>query len=50
MKMAGWLDTCEDGLPDVGSLDPVRPEVNQPSKAWRAAALARKTSSNRGKE
>jgi PIF1-like helicase len=42
MKTAGWLDACEDGLPDVGCLDPVRPEVNQPSKAWRAAVLARK--------
>jgi len=42
MKTAGWLDACEDGLPDVGPLDPVRPEVNQPSKAWRAAVLARK--------
>jgi len=49
MKIAGWLDACEDGLPDVGFLDPVRPEVNQPSKAWRLLYW-QKTSSNRGKE
>jgi hypothetical protein len=42
MKTAGWLDACEDGLPDVGSLDFVPPDVNQPSKAWRAAVLAKK--------
>jgi len=37
MRIAGWLDECEDGLPDVGSLLPIEPEYNQPSKAWRAA-------------
>ena len=42
MSMAGWLDNCEDGLPDVGSLDPIEPEHAQPSKAWRAAVLAKK--------
>src|ERR1700683_3908686 len=42
MKTAGWLDACEDGLPDVGSLDFVPPDINQPSKAWRAAVLAKK--------
>jgi hypothetical protein len=33
MRMVGWLDECEDGLPDVGSLLPIEPEYNQPSKA-----------------
>jgi len=42
MRIAGWLDECEDGLPDVGSLLPIEPEYNQPSKAWRAAVLAKK--------
>jgi hypothetical protein len=44
MTMAGWLDECEDGIPDVGSLTPVKPEYDQSSKAWRAAVLAKKTS------
>jgi hypothetical protein len=34
LNMAGWLDDCEDGLPDVGSLEPVEPEYNQSSKVW----------------
>ena len=42
MTMAGWLDECEDGIPDVGSLTPVKPEYDQSSKAWRAAVLAKK--------
>jgi hypothetical protein len=42
MRLAGWLDECVDGLPDVGSLIPIKPERDQPSKAWRAAVLARK--------
>jgi hypothetical protein len=33
MIMAGWLDDCEDGLPDVGPLDPIEPDYTQPSKA-----------------
>jgi hypothetical protein len=42
MIMAGWLDDCADGLPDVGPLDPIEPDYTQPSKAWRAAVLAKK--------
>jgi hypothetical protein len=42
MTMAGWLDKCEDGLPDVGSLTPMKPECDQSSKVWRAAVLAKK--------
>jgi hypothetical protein len=42
MKLAGWLDGCIDGLPDVGSLEPIRPEHDQPAKAWRSAVLAKK--------
>ena len=42
LKMAGWLDECADGLPDVGSSVPVKPEHQQPSKAWRAAVLMEK--------
>jgi len=42
MKTAGWLDECEDGLPDIGSPTPIEPEYNQSSKAWRAAVLAKK--------
>ena len=42
MKTSGWLDECEDGLPDVGSLEPVHPSVNQPAKLWRAAVLAKR--------
>jgi len=44
IRIAGWLDECEDGLPDVGSLLPIEPEYNQPSKAWRAAVLCQETS------
>ena len=33
LKAAGWLDECEDGLPDVGSLVPLKPEYKQSSKA-----------------
>jgi len=40
MKAAGWLDQCEDGLPEVGLLE--LPEYEQSSKAWRAAVLAKK--------
>jgi hypothetical protein len=42
MKMAGWLDECTDGLPDVGSLNPIQLDIQQSGKAWRAAVLARK--------
>ena len=42
VNMAGWLNDCEDGLPDVGSLDPVEPEYNQSSKVWWATVLAKK--------
>jgi hypothetical protein len=42
MKLAGWLDECTDGLPDVGTLVPVKPEYDQPAKAWRSAVLAKK--------
>jgi len=27
MRIAGWLDECEDGLPDVGSLLPIEPDT-----------------------
>ena len=42
MKHAGWLDDCMDGPPDVGFLEPVEPEFNQPAKTWRAVVLAKK--------
>ena len=42
MRRAGWLDDCIDGLPDVGSLEPIKPECEQPAKAWRSAVLAKK--------
>ena len=42
MKHAGWLDDCVDGPPNVGSLEPIKPEFNQPAKAWRATVLAKK--------
>ena len=42
MKIAGWLDECVDGLPNIGSSVPVKPEHQQSSKAWRAAILAEK--------
>lgn len=42
MRMAGWMDECADGLPDVGPLKPLQTEVEQSGKAWRAAVLARK--------
>jgi hypothetical protein len=41
MKHAGSLDDCMDGPPDVGSLEPLEPEFNQPAKAWRAIVLAK---------
>ena len=42
LRLAGWLDECEGGPPDVGDLAPMEPEHNQTSKAWRAAVLSRK--------
>jgi hypothetical protein len=42
MNMSGWLDPSPDGLPDVGSLIPMQPEVEQSGKLWRAAVLAKK--------
>ena len=42
MRLAGWLDECVDGLPDIGSLDPIKPDIEQTAKAWRAAVLAKK--------
>ena len=42
MRLAGWLDKCVDGIPDVGSLDPVKPDCVQPARSWRAAVAAKK--------
>ncbi|KIM74021.1 hypothetical protein PILCRDRAFT_80473, partial [Piloderma croceum F 1598] len=42
MNMSGWLDPSPDGSPDVGSLIPMQPEVEQSGKLWRAAVLAKK--------
>jgi hypothetical protein len=42
MNVSGWLDSCIDGLPDVGSLIPIEPDIKQPGKLWRAAVLAKK--------
>src|SRR6267154_3396820 len=42
MRLAGWLDKCVDGIPDVGSLDPVKPDCVQPTRSWRAAVAAKK--------
>lgn len=42
MIMAGWLDGCVDGLPDVGEVQPIQPEADQSAKQWRVAVLARK--------
>ena len=42
LKAAGWLDECEDGLLDVGSLVPPKSEYKQSFKAWRAAVLVKK--------
>jgi len=42
MNISGWLDPCQDGLPDVGCLDPMEPEIKQSGKLWRAVVLAKK--------
>jgi len=42
VRMAGWLDKCVDGTPDVGNLESIEPEVNQPPKSWKAAVQAKK--------
>ena len=42
MKMAGWLDECQDGLPDVGSLFPMEPNVKQSGKLWRNSVLMKR--------
>ncbi|KIM77535.1 hypothetical protein PILCRDRAFT_76676 [Piloderma croceum F 1598] len=47
VRMAGWLDKCVDGTPDVGNLESVEPEVDQPPKSWKAAVQAKKTRNNR---
>ena len=31
------LGVCEDGLPDVGSLEPILPSVTQPKGSWKYA-------------
>jgi hypothetical protein len=42
MHISGWLDPCQDGLPDVGCLDPMEPGIMQSGKLWRAVVLAKK--------
>jgi hypothetical protein len=42
MIASGWLDKCQDGLPNIGSLNPVQPSINQSGNLWRAAVLARR--------
>lgn len=42
MNISGWLNASLDGLPDVGLLDPMEPEIKQSGKLWRAAVLAKK--------
>jgi hypothetical protein len=42
MRMSGWMNQCEDGLPDVGPLTPIEPSVNQSGKMWRVAVLAKR--------
>jgi hypothetical protein len=37
MKASGWLDNCNDGLPDVGSLHAIQPSVVQSGKQWNIA-------------
>jgi hypothetical protein len=37
MRYAGWLDKCNDGLPDVGSLHPIHPLIVQSGKQWNIA-------------
>jgi hypothetical protein len=42
MKLSGWLNKCDDGLPNIDSFTPVEPSINQMGKMWRAAVLAKK--------
>ena len=42
MRNCGWLDTCQDGLPDVGSLEPIVPSINQSKNQWKMAILDQK--------
>ena len=42
MNVSGWLDPSHDGLPDLGTLEAIEPEIKQPGKLWRAAVLAKK--------
>ena len=39
MNMSGWLDPSIDGLPDVGPLTPMKPEIEQSGKLWRCYEL-----------
>src|SRR6267154_5416808 len=39
MNMSGWLDPSVDGLPDVGPLTPMKPEIEQSGKLWRCYEL-----------
>jgi hypothetical protein len=42
VQMAGWMDKCVDGAPDIGSLKPIEPGVTQSAKSWKAAVQAKK--------
>ena len=37
MRASGWLDNCDDGLPDVGSLHAIQPSIVQSGKQWNMA-------------
>jgi len=39
MRASGWLDVCEDSMPDVGSLTPAPPSIIQSGKLWGTAVL-----------
>jgi hypothetical protein len=42
MKASGWLDNCNDGLPDVGSLHAIQPSVVQSGKQWNIAVYEKR--------
>ena len=41
-RETGGLDKCIDGLPDTGSLDPIKPKRVQPMRMWRAVVVTKK--------
>ena len=43
VRNAGWLDDSQDGLPDMGNLNPINPNIVQSGKEWEKTIQEKKT-------